>query len=516
MKFSFSSIAAFVACGLLFISNIAAQVNEPELQSVSGTVEFVNYVGPHAKIDSLAAIKEIGAGLGRVIAHNPESYTTTGERNRYYVVHAVDPNEQGKLDADILYIGRDATVDHIVNVRRIISAYLVAAYSYSERDADTLAVFITVYNAVYRGNMNAFRAKYKNIVIQNLTTSSCGMSTRYSEWPGNTQIVIPLYDVKGGLSTVDTTTISDKEVVESMQEDDDKNIDSRKEMVDIKEREADDATERAQEAQHRATEEQSRLDEAERKAEEAREKAEENPDDKKAQAEAEKAEREADEQRERAREAREEAREAQEFADRKETEAQRERQEIAKDQQEVLERQAANARADAVYGMQLTDQSEMLSGLVKVNSATGEVIHASPVTFIRNRTYHAAGDGFIAIAGQNIGNGIVKLVTLDATNMEITNESNEIVAEDSVLVRDGSDYYCVIQSGNSWVLGKYDENLNLLQKSPVPLMSSSPVSVSNEGIVVTGSNGRIKLLNKSDLTEMTTTAATPSNAADAK
>ena len=254
MNHSFSKTALFATCVLFFASSISAQVNEPELKSVSDTVEFINYVGPHAKIDSLSAIKEIGAGLGRVVARSRNAYITAGERNRYYIVHAVDPNEKGKLDADILYIGRDATVDHIVNVRRIISAYLVAAYNYSERDADTLAVFITVYNAVYRGNISAFQRKYKDIVIRNLTAASCGMSVRYSEWPGNTQIVIPLYNVDGGLSTVDTSTISDKDVVQAMQEDDDKNIDSRKEMVDIKEREADNASAQAQDAQRRATE----------------------------------------------------------------------------------------------------------------------------------------------------------------------------------------------------------------------------------------------------------------------
>ncbi|MBP3710597.1 MAG: hypothetical protein J6I73_09410 [Treponema sp.] len=528
MNHSFSKTALFATCVLFFASSISAQVNEPELKSVSDTVEFINYVGPHAKIDSLSAIKEIGAGLGRVVARSRNAYITAGERNRYYIVHAVDPNEKGKLDADILYIGRDATVDHIVNVRRIISAYLVAAYNYSERDADTLAVFITVYNAVYRGNISAFQRKYKDIVIRNLTAASCGMSVRYSEWPGNTQIVIPLYNVDGGLSTVDTSTISDKDVVQAMQEDDDKNIDSRKEMVDIKEREADNASAQAQDAQRRATEEARKAEEerrkdeeAQRKAEEARERAEENPNDRNAQREADEAERAAEEQRRRAEEqeqraqdARDEAKEAQEFADRKETEAQRERDEIAKDQQTVLDRTTANARADAVYGMQLTDENELLSGLVKVNATTGEVIHASPVTFIRDRTFYPAGDSFIAIAGQNVGNGIVKLVLLDSTNMEITKESNEIVSEDSVLVRDGQDYYCIIQDGSNYVLGKYDETLKLLVKSPVPLMASSPVSVSDKAIVVTGSNGRIKLLNKSDLTEMQSTTAR--TAADAK
>ena len=86
--------------------------------------------------------------------------------------------------------------------------------------------------------------------------------------------------------------------------------------------------------------------------------------------------------------------------------------------------------------------------------------------------------------------------------MEITKESNETVAEDSVLVKDGEDYYCIIQDGSRFVLAKYNQDLRLMQKSPVSLKSSSPVSVSDKAIVVTGSNGRIVLLSKDDLTEL--------------
>jgi len=514
-RFVFKTVLAF-ACAVFFTSAIASQVNEPELKSVSDTVEFINYVGPHTRIDSLSAIKEIGSSSGRIIARSRSSYMTSGDSGKYYVIHAVDPKEKGKFDADILFIGKNAAVDHIVNLRRIISAYLSAAYDYSERDADTLAVFITVYNAVYRSNIDYFKSRYKTIVTKNLTEKLCGLSVRYDEWPGRSQIVIPLADVNGGLSTVDTSAISDRRVVESMKEDDDRNIESRKQMVDIKEREADNASEQAQSAQRRATDEQKKLEEeqkknetAQKEAEAAREKAEQNPNDKKAQAEAEKKEQAADEQQkktdeqaERTQQAKDEASEAQARADKKETEAQQERKDIAKDQQEVIDRDAANARAGAVYGMQLTDERELLSGLVKVNSKTGEVIRASPVTFIRDRTYYSVGGGFIAIAGKNVGNGTVKLVILDSDNMEIIKESNETVSENSVLARDGKDYYCIIRDGSDWVLAKYDETLKLLLKSKVPLMQSSPVSVSDSAIVVTGKNGRIKLLAKSDLSEL--------------
>ena len=228
--------AAFCAAAAAF----SLEVNKTELQSADmDTVVFENYAGPYDVINTIAEIRAIGSRLAPPIARNPDRPVNSGDPARYYVIHAVDPSESGKLDADIFIIGPGAGVDHINNVRRIIGAYLEAAYDYSRADADTIATFVTVYNAVYRGNLDAYRAKYKDAVTKNLTADKAGIALTYREWAGKTQIVIPLSDLTGGLSTVDTSTISDRQVVKSMQEDEDMGIDSRKAMVDIKEREAD-------------------------------------------------------------------------------------------------------------------------------------------------------------------------------------------------------------------------------------------------------------------------------------
>ena len=87
-------------------------------------------------------------------------------------------------------------MDHIDNLRRIIAAYLESAYGYSRQDSQTLAVFVTVYNAVYRGKLDVFKQKYKTVVTKNLTANKAGLALNYAEWPGKTQIVIPLSTVK--------------------------------------------------------------------------------------------------------------------------------------------------------------------------------------------------------------------------------------------------------------------------------------------------------------------------------
>ena len=517
-------VSALLTAGLF-----ALEVNKNELNSTGDTtIEFINYTGPHKVIDSISAIKGIGSGLGTQVAKDPSKSTSTAKNSKYYVIHAVDESESGKLDADILYIGADATVDHITNLRRIISAYLTSAYGYSEADADTLSVFITVYNAVYRGKLDTFKSKYKNVVIENLSAQNCGLSVNYKDWPGKSEIVIPLYDVNnGGLSTVDTSVISDSSVVKSMKEDDDRNVESRKEMVDIKEREADAASEKAKEAQKQAATEQKKLDEekkktteakkeadtAQKKADEKQKAADENPNDKQAQKEAQEAKKEADEKKQAAEEqekkqeaqqaktdeAKQEAKDQQALADKKETEAQNERKEIAKDQSEVQKKEAAQALMTTEFGIILSDEANMLSRLVKFNIADGEVVKNSPVAQIRNRTVYKDGDSFIAIAGENSKKGAVKLVTISPDSLEISAESENTIAEDSVLVQDGSDYYCVVDDKGKFYLGKFSSDLSLKLKSEIQVKSGTPVTVTEGGIVVTDSNGKLRLLDKKDL-----------------
>ena len=244
-------IALICLCTLAFIGSVfTIEVDQNELRQTENTsIEFISYTGPHTEVDSLQAIADIGESLAGAAQGG-----RAGDMNRYAVIHAVDPSVKTGLDADIMIIGSGARVDHINNLRVIIAAYLRKAYGYSEKDAKTLAHFVTLYNAVYRGDMDMFTSKYKAIVVNNLTAEKTGLALRYDEWPGKTQIVIPLSDQKysGTLSTIDTSSISDKNVVNKMREQDDKDIAARKDMIDLKERESNAARDRADVAQKNA------------------------------------------------------------------------------------------------------------------------------------------------------------------------------------------------------------------------------------------------------------------------
>ena len=610
---------SFCAAFALFaaLSSFAIEVNRSEIESAgnSDAVVFKNYAGPHTVINTVEQIRGIGSGVGASIAANVDNFTTAGTQNRYYAIHAIDPQEQGKLDADIFIIGSNATVDHVTNLRRIISAYLSTVYGYSRSDADVLATFVTVYNAVYRGNINYFSGKYKKIVMDNISADKVGLDLNYENWPGKTQLVIPLNDVRGGLSAVDTSVISDKNVIKQMQDDDDKNLDARKGMVDIKERESDYASVEAQESQKEAAAESVKLkgeqqksaeankeataaqneatraekaaedaikaaeaaqkaaeaaqkaaeeaqkaaQAAQKAAEEALKAAQENPNDKKAQdnaaqkqAQAEKQQAQAEQkqavaeqkkndaeqkkntaeekktvaeekktvaeekkadaakqaektaaQAEKTAAAQDKAAEKQAQADKKLNEAQGERSEIAKDQQEIIKNETAVAEDKIAYGLITIDEIGAMSEIVRVNSETGALIKASPVSVIRSRTVYEDVDNFVAIAGTNIGNGAVKLVLIDKDKMEIIKESNESISETSVLVEADGRYYCVINdNGGNFYVGRFNEKAELQLKSPVAVKAATPITITSKGVLVTGNNGKPVLLNIKDLTEI--------------
>ena len=608
----------------------AIEVNRNEIQSAgnSNEVVFRNYSGPHSVINTIEQIREIGSSLGVQVSANPDRAGTIGASNRYAVIHAIDPNEKEKFDADIFIIGRNATVDHITNLRRIISAYLSSAYGYSVKDADTIATFATVYNAVYRGNLDYFKTRYKDVVIKNLSSSIVGLSTNYEDWPGRTQIVIPLSDLSGGLSTIDTSAISDKEVIKSMQGEDDKGIDARKDMVDLKEREADNVQEKADEAQAKADEEKAKLTEeqkkqaeadkaasdaqkdadkakadadkakadadkakadadkakadadkakkdaaaanknasdAQKQADQAKKNAAANPNDETAQKkaadeqkkadeakkeaaeaqaksndaqkeatdsqkQAEQAQKEAADSQKQAEQAQKEAKNAQqaadeqskktesqaqtaesaqkeadkvqEKADQKRSEAQDERTSIAKDQQTLINESSQTNSEDIMYGLKNVDEAGLTSEIVKMNSKTGLLIKESPVTQIRGRTVYDDGDNFIAIAGSNIGKGAVRLVQISKQNLEMVKESNEKLSETSVLVeRDGS-YYCTIQDGSDFYIGKFNSNIENQLKSKVKVKAATPITITAKGILVNDANNTPIILNPSDLSSI--------------
>lgn len=88
----------------------------------------------------------------------------------------------------------DSDFGHINSIQRILAGFVKLNFGYDDKNSDILATYILYYNAIHRKDKSYISKKYSNSVIKFVTPQSIGISKRYSEWPGKTQILIPLVE----------------------------------------------------------------------------------------------------------------------------------------------------------------------------------------------------------------------------------------------------------------------------------------------------------------------------------
>jgi hypothetical protein len=468
-KFFAAVLAILLIVGNAFVS-AQETVDTAELQSNLGAIEFIDNTAAPARVDTRQQILNIGRGLGAAVQVGAAA---AGENTRYFVIHRLHPAEFDKLDGDIFGIGPNSEVDVIQNMRLIIQGYLEGAYGYSAVDAALLAGYITIYNAVYRQNRAYFSGRYKTPLMNDLTEGKEGLSRRWDEWAGNTLMLIPLQTaVDGSLSAVDTSSITGGEVVEEMRKDADKNIEQRQQMVDLKEREADEAAQRAAIQREEIAREEQRIAEQRNAAEaERRQIAEERGQvpagaAQAGTASAEEAERQAalderesavaekeaelDAQEDVLKEKRQDAAAAEEFAERKIEEADAERAAISEDQRELIA--AANipprtVPAAGVLGIRLNDRNSPVGTLVLVSPESGELLKISGLNTIQARTIVRVDGKIMAVAAEN-DDGVYRLIAVDAVTLQSLKQSEDEINRESLIWINGANLYAIVNTAD--------------------------------------------------------------------
>ncbi|GAB1481364.1 P83/100 family protein [Treponema sp.] len=541
-----ASLFVLLFLGTLLTSALGAlEVDRIELEkSKAERVVFINYEGPHARIETLEDIRSIGLALGRAIKAGA---TRAGATNRYFAIHSVAGVAEGRLDADIFGLGVDAGVDHISNLRLILQGYLEGAYDYSAKDARLLSDFITIYNAVYRGNWDYFQSRYKNGVISQLSSDKAGLSLRFDEWPGRALIVIPLAIAKpGSLSALDTSPLTDKKVVDELRKDPAKGVETRKDMVDLKERESSAAKQSAELQKEAIVEEEAKLLaeraalEAEKtklaekeRADAARSKQEsaaavsaakdtasaQGPaqsttqstaktvasaaEDKAAKAEiAAKEEKLAAKEEELAKK-KEEAAASSDLAAKKEAEAKSERSDIAKDQQAIIAEEnkasAAKVKPVGTPAVRMIAPISPLGKLVLIDKANGTELKSSALDTLNVRSLVTLGDRIIAIAGKAVGNGAIRLVSIDPETLEMTKQGEDDIDAASLLWLKGNDLYAISSSGGKLYLSRFDQDLVRKARSAEAVHQFATPLFSGDTLSTQASDGSVLFLNAGDL-----------------
>jgi len=499
-----------------------AQVDRDELQDLPPVV-FINYEGPHARLDTWEEIRQLGVVLGQQVsarergnAQAQASMTAeerrrfsdiyeTGAQNRYYIIHCVSAAEGNKLDADILGLGVDTGVDHIRNLRLIIRGYLQTAYNYNQRDAALLAEYITIYNAVYRGNWDYFTDRYKTPVMGNLTRENTGLSIRYDEWPGRTLIVIPLGH--GGLSAIDTSVITDSRVIEEMRKEDDQGLPQRRDMVNLTERQAAEAERQARQERQDIRQDERQVAQERRQTEQERQRVQEDQQQGRiTQQEAvrrnEELDRKEDEiarKEEAIEERRETAQRLEEFAEQKIEEAQRQREEVARDQQSTI----AQETTGGVFGVTIEATSPTAMGrIIRLNPVNGQTLRRSPLSSVHTRTVTFIGGRIIAIAGETSGQGAVRLIEINQNGLEMAKQGEDDIKTGSLLWVNGGDLYAITVKNGLNYLGRFNTNLEIQASSEIEVHPDCGVTIQTGRLLTQRTDGSAVALNPADLKEV--------------
>jgi hypothetical protein len=544
---------SFACVGLVLGGLLAAAtgawtlgVDVDELKTAK-KVEFVNYTGPVNIFNTDFDIRGIGRNLASQVQRGA---AVASWLVKYSAIHAVDTAEPGKLSADIISLDRDAKIDHIDNVRRVASAYMTGLYQYPRRDSDLLAVFISYYNAVYRGNLTYFAGKYKTVVLSHLTADKVGISTSYFEWPGKTQMVIPLNegasrDVFGLLNSSELTT---KPVIQQLQTKPDKGVPERTAVNELKQQEVkkgqatiDQEAKKLAEQKQQTAQTQAELDKARQAAEQATSPQERAAAQEKVAAQESKLAQQQGEQK-----ATEEKLAQQEAAvQQKQQEVQQEKKDIAADKAAVKQEQSPEAvkkdlaqqaatlaqreadltkREEAVKKGQ-TDEAifagklyylkvkEYLTGghynndMLIINAANGAVILKSTEAMICGRKFDLFTNGVVVITYKTDHSSGHFLTLLDLDTLQ-----RKAISDDSVFFRSfvetREDFtYAVVEKGPSYFLGKFSADMKLAAISKDEVDPDSFISFYNDLVYINDKNKNILVLNKADLT--TKTAITP-------
>ncbi|MGL4524152.1 MAG: P83/100 family protein [Spirochaetia bacterium] len=227
---------------------IEVAVEEVEKARENQSIVFENFSGnAFAFTNTAAQIRNIGRALATLNNEDNRLYTIS---NKYSVVVATNEDADGLYSAAIISIDPSARVDHIRNVRQIIAGYLEGKYAYNTADADTLAFFLSFYNAAYRGNVDYLRTVYKPQMFDFLDETNAGLSLQYTEWAGRSRIIVPLTD----RSTVSLAQLT-QDVIASARDTEGMALEEREGLQQLREQELVDA----QRAQEQSRDDQEKL-----------------------------------------------------------------------------------------------------------------------------------------------------------------------------------------------------------------------------------------------------------------
>ncbi len=176
---------------VLFSLNIFAEdktkLEEAEIKD-SEKIDFQNKTRKKAASETKHLNESIGKTLATMLSNKPNKmHSQDGVK-----AIRVGSTEKNKFGADVIYLDATTKFGHINSIQRVLSGYIQKAFDYNSAKADILATYVLYYNGMHRGNISFFESKYSRALLKKLSTANVGIAIKYKDWPGKTELIIPI------------------------------------------------------------------------------------------------------------------------------------------------------------------------------------------------------------------------------------------------------------------------------------------------------------------------------------
>ena len=185
MKYIYLFAVTFLIQASLFADSKVV-LGEEEIRKAPYT-KFENRSDKFATPELKAIEVEIGKGLHEQVIETNKPINYKGfTLQRFY------SDEPGKFGGDILVLNKNSSYGHINSIKRILNAYIQSSFEYTEKNADVLVMEVLYYNAQNRQKLDRIKKRYTKSLVAALNKNKVGIGKKFNDWPGNTQIVIPI------------------------------------------------------------------------------------------------------------------------------------------------------------------------------------------------------------------------------------------------------------------------------------------------------------------------------------
>jgi len=197
---------------LLISLNLYGQ-EEPKVaeEIIKGNrIQFINRTNQRALDITIQRQINAGKKLAEDVIKQKE-----GEEINIIAKRFFDPNQE-KYGADVIILTEKTNFGHINGIQRILLGYLQTAFQYNNKQAETLAELLVYYNANLRLNPKNIEESYSKKVLDNIDIKKAGIDRVYRNWPGKTQLLIPL---RKNIVRPEKTDLDRKELQEVIEKD---------------------------------------------------------------------------------------------------------------------------------------------------------------------------------------------------------------------------------------------------------------------------------------------------------